>query len=462
MLFMGMQAELTNWTKSANSTCLFLPVNNVGDIVYALETARAQHLSVIPHGAGHSYTDAALNTGEMVLDLKPMHRILSWDPSLGIMSVEPGVTLLEMIQMAWKDGWWPATSPSTPEVTVGGSAAMNVNGRNAWKCGPFGAHILSLEMMLASGELSTLSPERDKQLFHAVIGSMGLLGIITSITVQLQSITSGMVSIRRRPAASLAEIFTLFSDEEENSDYLEAWVDGFASGEQLGRGNLTSALMNYEGDLARPRFSSPAAPGRMETQLIHMAAKLGRPVITPGVQMANRVSYWATLQNHGKVSMQALFPYSFWPPAAFTAYHAFFLYGVETFQVFVPGRYAKEIFEQVLRYSQRQGFSSLWTIIKRHRRDPFLLSYQVDGFSIELNYQRTRDNAQRLRKMIEQMIAIAIEGGGRFYMAKDHYLTHDQYCRSMGNETIDTFLRIKQQLDPEMRLQSDLFRRLFR
>jgi decaprenylphospho-beta-D-ribofuranose 2-oxidase len=198
MTFRGTPAELTNWSKSAHSSCLVYQPHDSAGIGKALAVARTCGLSVLPHGAGHSYTDAALNTGGVVIDLKPMRRMLSWDAAQGIMRVEPGVTLGEMVQVAWKDGWWPAVSPSTPAVTIGGCAAMNVNGKNAWKCGPFGEHIRAIDVMLASGDLCTLTPERDAPLFHAFIDSMGLLGIITSITVQLQHINSGRVTIRRR------------------------------------------------------------------------------------------------------------------------------------------------------------------------------------------------------------------------------------------------------------------------
>src|SRR6185312_12025 len=122
-----MQADLTNWSKLARSACIVYRANDVTGIIKALAAARARGLSVIPHGAGHSYTDAALNTNGVVIDLTPMRRILSWDAAQGIMRVEPGVTLQEVIQVAWKDGWLPAVSPSTPHVTVGGCAAMNVN-----------------------------------------------------------------------------------------------------------------------------------------------------------------------------------------------------------------------------------------------------------------------------------------------------------------------------------------------
>jgi decaprenylphospho-beta-D-ribofuranose 2-oxidase len=462
MTLRGIQTELTNWSKSARSSCLVYQPNDSVGISKALAVARTCGLSVIPHGAGHSYTDAALNTGGVVIDLKSMRRILSWDAARGIMRVEPGVTLRDMIQVAWKDGWWPAVSPSTPEVTIGGCAAMNVNGKNAWKAGPFGEHISAIDVMLASGDLCTLTPERDAQLFHVFIGSMGLLGIITSITVQLQHISSGHVAIRRRNAASLTEIFSIFTEEQQACDYLEAWLDGFAGGQQLGRGHVTCATLCDNADEARIPLPMPGMIDWLETPFARLAATLGRPALLPGVRLANYANYW--LDQRGPTSKKQqrdLISYTYWPPAALAGYHALFPSGVETFQAFAPRQHSQEIFEDVLRYSHQQDCMPLWCVIKQHRRDPFLLSYQLDGFSLELNYQRTHQTAQTLERTLRHMIALVIEAGGRFYLAKDHFLTHSQYRQSVGNEVVDTFLGLKQQYDPETLLQSDLFRRLF-
>jgi len=54
-----------------------------------------------------------------------------------------------------------------------------------------------------------------------------------------------------------------------------------------------------------------------------------------------------------------------------------------------------------------------------------------------------------------------IEAGGKFYLAKDHFLTAAQYRQSIGEQSLETFLQLKRQFDPENRLQSDLYRRLF-
>jgi decaprenylphospho-beta-D-ribofuranose 2-oxidase len=462
MAIQRIQTELTNWSKTARSACLVYRVSDQSGIHTTLAEAQAQHLSVVPHGAGHSYTDAALNTKGVVIDLTPMRRILAWDTEQGVMRVEPGVTLLEMIALASRDGWWPAIAPSTPAVTIGGCAAMNVNGRNSWKYGPFGANILALDVLLASGEIRTLERERDVELFHAFVGSLGLLGFITSITIQMQRIPSGSVLVSRRSAADLAGIFSIFAEEEGHSDFMEAWLDGFSSGNKLGRGHVTYAQWVDSFDAAPVASPLPVPPARPDQPLVRLAAGLARPVLRPGVKMLNSFNYWGNRMSHtASGNPRGYYHYMFWPPAAFNWYHAVFLDGVETFQAFVPDDQAREVFSQVLGYSQQHGCLPIWCIIKKHRRDPFLLSYQVDGYSLELNYQRTRQNARILQQVLQDMLAIVIEAGGRFYLAKDHFLTHAQYRRSVGDAVVDTFLQYKQRFDPEMLLQSDLFRRLF-
>jgi FAD/FMN-containing dehydrogenase len=177
------------------------------------------------------------------------------------------------------------------------------------------------------------------------------------------------------------------------------------------------------------------------------------------MQMLNRAMLW--WGRPATVQPRPLVPYTWWPPAAFAWYHAMFPQGVETFQAFVPAPQAGSIFKQVLRYSQEQDCLPVWCVIKKHRSDPFLLSYQVDGFSLELNYQRTVQNAQKLKGVLQHMIASVIAAGGRFYLAKDHFLTGAQYRQSVGDEVVDTFLQLKQRYDPENLLQSDLYRRVF-
>jgi FAD/FMN-containing dehydrogenase len=158
----------------------------------------------------------------------------------------------------------------------------------------------------------------------------------------------------------------------------------------------------------------------------------------------------------------SLYSFTFYPPAAFAGYHEVLPSGMEALQAFVPAASAPDVFKELLRFSERRGIRPIWCIIKEHRRDPYLLSYQVDGFSLELYYPRTSRQSLDLTHTLQQVLPLVIQAGGRFYPAKDGLLTAAQYRESLGGESVDTFLRQKDRYDPEQLLQSDLYRRLFR
>jgi FAD/FMN-containing dehydrogenase len=103
----------------------------------------------------------------------------------------------------------------------------------------------------------------------------------------------------------------------------------------------------------------------------------------------------------------------------------------------------------------------MWCCLKQHRTDPFLLSYQVDGFSLELNYPVTAHTARKLAVFLTEIRDLVIAAGGRLYLAKDDVLDADSYARSMGMDRIERFLAIKRAFDPEGLFQSALFQRIF-
>src|SRR5215471_20232523 len=297
MTLPGNEDYVMNWSMTERSPCYVFKARDLAGIMHALTTARRYGLSVITHGAGHSYSDAALNTEGVVIDLTGMRRILSWNPEKGVMQVEPGVTLRDMVCVALEHQWWPPVTPSTADATIGGCVAMNVNGKNAWKCGSFGEHLLSLTVLLATGKVLTLSPEEDPQLFQALVGSAGLLGIITSITLQLQRIPSVSVDVLVRSAASIGEIFTIFQ-EEQSADFLEAWVDGFAGGHNIGRGIVTSTRYSEVSEKEFPaikrmtkKSQTCRRPDQFKMGCVRGAGKIGPPVVKSTAQIANSITY---------------------------------------------------------------------------------------------------------------------------------------------------------------------------
>jgi FAD/FMN-containing dehydrogenase len=441
--------------------CTLFTVTDCADILQAFAIAQAHGLSICPHGAGHSYADAALNTHGAVVDLSGMRRILAWDPERGIMQVEPGVPLRDVARVALPDGWWLSVAPSTAEATVGGCVAMNVTGRNAWKCGSFGEHVCSLDLLLATGKLLTVTPESHPDLFYAIVGSAGLLGIITAITLQLRRVTSGYVDALVRPAASLADVFMIF-EQEQSADYLEALVDGFAGDTHRGRAIVTATTHRDIPERASLHLPVSRLPERVTIGLSRSAGTLVRPSVSGGKRLMDRARYhWTVWWGAGSTRRKSLFYSTFFPLEAFALYQAALPHGMLSLHAFVPRAHAEDVFKEIVRRSQAHRCPPLWAVIHQHRSDPFLLSYQVDGFSLETYYRLVPEMAPSLRYMLRELMALVVASGGRFYLAKDALLTPELYRQSMGDAPVEALLGLKRQYDPAALLQSDLFRRVF-
>jgi FAD/FMN-containing dehydrogenase len=312
-------------------------------------------------------------------------------------------------------------------------------------------------VLLASGQMLVLSPKATPEHFYAFVGSAGLLGIITSITLQLQRVTAGSLDVVVRPAASLGDIFAIFQ-EEQSADLLEGLVDGF---DYTGRGIVTCATYSDVSDPASLRFPVPRLPNQLTTSVARSAGAILRPAVKIGTRAANSVMYGWNRWGKGKLRQRPLYQSSFFPRAAFAGYKAILPHGIESLQAFVPHTHAEALFKEILRRSQEQRFTPLWCVVKQHRPDSFLLSYQVDGFSLETYYQVVPQQVQALQKMLLELMELVIAVGGRFYLAKDGLLTQALYRRSIGDATVEAFLELKQRYDPETLLQSDLFRRVF-
>ncbi len=431
------------------------------EIREVLALARSSGRTVALRGAGYSYNDAALNAEEIVLDLSQMRHVLAWDAHSGVLAVEPGVTVRDLWRETLPDGWWPAVVPGTMGPTLGGCAAMNVHGKNAWKAGPIGEHIRAVDLLLPSGKLMTVTPDRTPDLFHAVIGGLGMLGVITRIELQTRRVPSGVLSVRQRAARSLTEMFAVFAEESAAADYLVGWIDGFAVGKSLGRGLVECANFTGEGDPRFLQLANQDLPERIAGVIPRSELWRGmRYIFTdPAMRLANMAQF-----TKGSLSAR---PHLV-PHAQFHFFHdyvpnwkrAWLPGGLRQFQVFVPASAAPAVFAELLGRSHRAGIYPYLCVFKQHRADDFLLSYQVDGFSLSLDYRVTARNAARLDALFLAMRAPVLAAGGRFYLAKDDALNRDDYARSMGANTLARFAAVKRSCDPEGILRSDLYRRV--
>lgn len=459
--------QVAAWGGATSSVSYVYRPTTVEGLNDVFRVARRSGRTIGLRGGGNSYGDAALNSENIVLDLRRMNRILDWNPDTGVICLEPGVTLSELWQYIIEDGWWPPVATGTSFTTMGGSAAMNVHGKNAWQAGPIGDHILEFDLMLPSGEIITCSRQENSDVFYAAIGGFGMLGVFTSLTMQMKRIYSGLLDVETCVRADLNDMFAYFHENVARSNYIVGWIDSLAARNAVGRGDVHRA--NYLPEGADP---NPAQSLRLENQ--HLGPNLFgvvprsmmwlfmRPMMRDfGMRFVNQGKYLAGnfggVKRYRQPHVQFHFLLDYIPDWK----RAYQPGGLIQYQPFIPIEAAADAFREILTLCQRRGLPNYLTVLKRHRPDDFLMSYAVDGFSMAMDFRVTHENRRRIVWLARELDQIVLNAGGRFYFAKDSTLRPEVAQTYLGETTIARFRELKARCDPEGLLQTDLWRRVF-
>ena len=444
---------------------VFRPTNTDG-LCAAFTLARETGKTVGLRGAGRSYGDAALNTEGILLDLSRMNRILHWNPLSGEIVLEPGATVQQVWQHCIEDGWWPPVVSGTMFPTLGGALSMNIHGKNNYKVGPLGDSVTEFDLFLPNGETRTCSRTENTDLFLAAIGGFGMLGVFTRITLQMKRVYSGLLDVQAVAARNFDELFAKFEEHLPTSDYLVGWVDCFAEGKALGRGQIHRANYLAPGDDPLAAQTLRVTHQELPETLFGIVPKsilwrLMKPFVNnTGMKLINAAKYAASARHDGHFR-QSHAGFAFlldYVPHWKRAYEPG---GLIQYQSFVPKEHAQRVFSEQLQLAQKANVVPYLGVFKRHRPDGFLMTHAVDGYSLALDFAVTPQKRGALLSLTAEMDRLVVDAGGRFYFAKDSALHRMSLRDAMGRERIDKFCQLKSQCDPENLLQTDLYRRLF-
>jgi glycolate oxidase len=165
-------------------------------VAAVLAACREHGAPVVARGSGTSLSGGALpHPDGVVLSLAKLNRILAIDPINRTARVQPGVRNLAISEAARPFGLYYAPDPSSQIVcSIGGNVAENAGGVHCLKYGLTVHNILAVEMLTIDGERLELGGDAPDvpgyDLLALVIGSEGMLGVVTEITVKLLPLPS--------------------------------------------------------------------------------------------------------------------------------------------------------------------------------------------------------------------------------------------------------------------------------
>jgi glycolate oxidase subunit GlcD len=193
------RAELATYAMDGLPTHESIPgvVVMPGNPSQVREIVRLLHLVQVPfvaRGAGTGLSGGALADPDAVLiALTRMNRILEVDPIQRRAVLQPGVVNARLSEAVLPHGLYYAPDPSSQAAcTVGGNVAENAGGPHCLKYGVTTNHIVALEVVLPDGSITRMGSTQGEpwgpDLVGLFVGSEGMFGIATEITVRLERI----------------------------------------------------------------------------------------------------------------------------------------------------------------------------------------------------------------------------------------------------------------------------------
>jgi glycolate oxidase len=165
---------------------------STSDVSKLLQFASREKISVTARGGGYGYVGGCVPMrGGIALSLAHMDRIKEISFSDAVAIVEPGVFTAQLKAAARAERlFYPPDPASMKDCTIGGNVATNAGGPRCLKYGVTRNYVIGLEVVLANGAVLRTGGRVHKNktgfdLIGLFVGSEGLLGVVTEITLRL-------------------------------------------------------------------------------------------------------------------------------------------------------------------------------------------------------------------------------------------------------------------------------------
>ena len=175
---------------------------SIDDVSKLLQFASHEKIPVTARGGGFGYVGGCVPArGGIALSLMRMNRIKEISFADGVAIVEPGVFTADLkAAVRAQKLFYPPDPASMKNCTIGGNVATNAGGPRCLKYGVTRNYVVGLEVVLANGDVLQTGGRVHKNktgfdLIGLFVGSEGMLGVVTEVTLRLLPLPPGRATL---------------------------------------------------------------------------------------------------------------------------------------------------------------------------------------------------------------------------------------------------------------------------
>jgi FAD/FMN-containing dehydrogenase len=395
-------------------------------------------------GGRYSMGGQTATTGAVQIDMRQLHRVVSFSPERKQITVEAGITWRELLEFLDPHGLSVRIMQTYDNFTVGGSLSVNAHGRYPDQ-GPIVRSIESIRVVLANGDLVEASPSANCDIFYGAIGGYGALGVIVEATLALAE----DVHVERRSVVMPLKAYR---------DYFERNVRDRAE------------VIFHNADLYPDAFDTVRATSYVSTaQPVTVTARL-QPLHADYLWDRRGYRLVADVPGGKWIREHAIDPWLFRGECIeWRNYEASYDVGqlepasraASTYvlqEYFVPIDRLESFAQAMARVLQGHHVNAINVSIRHAMPDPgtYLAWARGEVFSLVLYYKQGRRDEDRAAVGVwtRELIDAAIAAGGTYYLPYQIWATKGQFQLAYPNAA--AFFAVRRRYDPAHKFRNRL------
>ena len=359
-----------NWGRNARINPKQIQPKNLLDLKKATNKK-----SFITIGNRRSFGDVALNN-KLIISMKNFNKIIRFDDKKGIIELQSGILVKEVLSIIVKKGWFFSVTPGTKYVSIGGMVANNVHGKNSRK-NQIRFYIKKIKLLTLNKKIVLCSLKNNKKIFDLTIGGFGLTGIILSVTLKLKKISSFYMNQRIVEFNTFNEFFNE-AKKINNFQYSVSWISRFTNNKISGlwflsnHSNLKKNYSNFE---------------IFNEKKIGIISYFILKLITSNRYISSLSNYFYKTYKKHFYKKIVRYDECFYPQDHFIDWNkAYGKNGFFQFQFLVPEKNFKGILSKIYLFFKEEGLFSSFMVLKKMNEKGKYLNYVGSGYSISMDF----------------------------------------------------------------------------